>query len=254
MFKRYATTTLAAAMLFSAAAQAEAPTSQFGFQGWPYRQQTNCETPAIPTFTPEINDFECETYPNQPVPPTKEPVATTSVPTSTPAATLTPTQKPQATAIPTANPTAKPTMRPTATKAPSSDDDYTTDSISVQEQTAWNLLNADRKANGLPALPLDAELSRIARIKSQDMRNNGYFAHESPTYGNVRDMLRTFGYAFTAAGENIAHHATVAKAQAAFMSSTGHRQNILSPTWTKVGIGIALDPQGYPYLTQIFAK
>lgn len=250
MFKRYATTTLAAAMLFSAAAKAEAPTSQFGFQGWPYRQQTNCETPAIPTYTPEINDSEAETAPNRPAAPTKEPSATTSVPSSTPAATTAPTRAPQATAIPTAVPTAK----PTATKAPSSVDDYTTDSISVQEQTAWNLLNADRKAHGLPALTLDAELSRIARIKSQDMRTNGYFAHESPTYGSVRDMLRTFGYAFTAAGENIAHHANVTKAQAAFMSSTGHRQNILSPTWTKVGLGIALDPQGYIYLTQIFAK
>ncbi|MBQ8312468.1 MAG: serine protease [Clostridia bacterium] len=186
--------------------------------------------------------------------------------TAAPTATIEPTQEPQVTPIPTAQPTAvptavptvkptaKPTAAPTATKAPSSDDDYTTDSISTQEQTAWNLLNADRTANGLPALPLDAELSRIARIKSQDMRDNNYFAHESPTYGNVRDMLRTFGYSFTAAGENIAHHASVAKAQAAFMSSTGHRQNILSTTWTKVGIGIALDPQGYPYLTQIFAK
>lgn len=254
MFKRYVTTALTAAMLFSAAAQAEAPTSQFGFKGWPYRQQTNCQQPAFPTFTPEINDSEPETTPNRPVTPTKEPVATTPVPTSTPAAIMTPTQTPQATAIPTAVPTAKPTVRPAPTKAPSSDDDYTTDSISAQEQTAWNLLNADRIANGLSALPLDAELSRIARIKSQDMRDNNYFAHESPTYGNVRDMLRTFGYSFTAAGENIAHHANVTKAQAAFMSSTGHRQNILSPTWTKVGIGIALDPQGYPYLTQIFAK
>ncbi len=254
MFKRYATTTLAAAMLFSAAAQAEAPTSQFGFKGWPYRQQTNCNTPAIPTFTPEIGDIECETDPNWPSIPTKEPSSTTPVPTSTPVATAAPTQEPQATAIPTARPTVKPTMKPTATKAPSSDDDYTTDSISAQEQTAWNLLNADRIANGLSALPLDRELSRIARIKSQDMRDNRYFAHESPTYGNVRDMLRTFGYSFTAAGENIAHHANATKAQAAFMSSDGHRRNILSTTWTKVGIGIAYDAQGYIYLTQIFAK
>ena len=70
----------------------------------------------------------------------------------------------------------------------------------MQEQTAWNLLNADRIANDLSALPLDAELSRIARIKSQDMYRNNYFAHESPTYGTVRDMLRHFSYSFTAAG------------------------------------------------------
>ena len=116
-----------------------------------------------------------------------------------------------------------------------------------------NLLNQDRKNNGRATLTLDAELSRIARIKSADMRDQGYFAHESPTYGDVRAMLRRFGYPFSAAGENIAPHANVDKAQAAFMTSAGLRQNILG-TWTKVGIGIVEDAQGYIYATQIFAK
>ena len=116
-----------------------------------------------------------------------------------------------------------------------------------------NLLNQDRKNNGRATLTLDAELSRIARIKSADMRDQGYFAHESPTYGDVRAILRRFGDPFSAAGENIAHHANVDKAQAAFMTSAGHRQNILG-TWTKVGIGIVEDAQGYIYATQIFAK
>lgn len=117
-----------------------------------------------------------------------------------------------------------------------------------------NLLNSDRNNNGLASLTLDAELSRIARIKSADMRDNRYFAHESPTYGKVAAMLKHFGYPFSAAGENIAHHANVDKAQAAFMSSQGHRANILGKTWTKVGIGIVQDAQGYIYATQIFAR
>ena len=117
-----------------------------------------------------------------------------------------------------------------------------------------NLLNADRKNNGLAALRLDPELCRIARIKSADMRDNRYFAHESPVYGKVGNMLKRFGYAFSAAGENIAHHANIDKAQAAFMSSQGHRANILGKGWTKFGIGIVQDAQGYIYATQIFAK
>lgn len=254
MFKRYATTALTAALLFSATAQAETPTSQFGFKGWPYRQQTNCSTPVIPTCTPNSDDFWCENDPNGSIIPTNTPVITTSAPTVAPTATAAPTMEPQVTVQPTAAPTAKPTAKPTATKAPSSDDDYTTDSISAQEQKAWNLLNNDRIANGLSTLTLDPELSRIARIKSEDMRDNNYFAHQSPTYGTVRDMLRHFGYSFAAAGENIAHHANVDKAQAAFMSSDGHRRNILSTTWTKVGLGVCYDAQGYIYLTQIFAK
>ena len=158
------------------------------------------------------------------------------------------------TAIPQPVPTVQPTQKPSATQAPSTGDDYTTQSVSAQEQKMANLLNQDRKNNGLGALPLDAELCRIARIKSADMRDNHYFAHESPTYGRVGEMLRRFGYRFSAAGENIAHHANVDKAQAAFMSSQGHRANILSKTWTKMGIGIVTDANGYIYATQIFAK
>ncbi len=132
--------------------------------------------------------------------------------------------------------------------------DYTTQTLSAQEQKMLNLLNSDRKSNSLAALTHDPELSRIARIKSEDMRDKGYFAHESPTYGNVRTMLKTFGYSYQAASENIAHHANVDKAQAAFLSSAGHRANILSKAWTKVGVGIVFDKDGFIYATQIFAR
>lgn len=250
MFKRYFTTALSAALLFSASAQAEAPTSQFGYKGWPNRQPTACIQGEATTLPPEICENSSTSTPVPSINPTNEPCVTTFVPDVTPAATPAPTQLPQQTAVPTEVPTAK----PTATKAPSSEDDYTTDSVSAQEQTAWNLLNADRTANGLSALPLDAELSRIARIKAEDMRDNGYFAHQSPTYGSPSEMLRHFGYSFSAAGENIAHHANITKAQAAFMSSDGHRRNILSTAWTKVGIGVCYDAQGYVYVTQLFAK
>lgn len=115
-------------------------------------------------------------------------------------------------------------------------------------------MNQDRAAQGLPALTLDAELSQIARIKAQDMRDNHYFSHTSPTYGNASAMLQAFGYSFNGVGENIAHHATVEKAQAAFMSSTGHRANILGSQWTKVGIGVAVDSNGFVYVTQFFVR
>ncbi|MBR5288222.1 MAG: hypothetical protein IKU34_06485 [Clostridia bacterium] len=134
------------------------------------------------------------------------------------------------------------------------DGHYTSAFPSAQERKAGNLLNSDRAAYGLPALTLDPELCRIARIKSQDMRDNQYFAHQSPTYGSVRNMLDHFSYSYAAAGENIAHHATVEKSQAALISSPGHRANILSASFTRVGIGIALDQNGYVYMTQIFCR
>ena len=131
---------------------------------------------------------------------------------------------------------------------------YTTASLSAQEQTAGNLLNNDRARYNLAPLTIDPMLSRIARIKSEDMRDNRYFSHTSPTYGDVRQILSHFGYDYTAAGENIAHHASIEKAQAAFLSSPGHRKNIMSSGYTKVGLGVAVDDSGFVYLTQIFVR
>ena len=238
MFKKYLALLTILAMLLASTALAEAPTSQFGFKGWPYRQSTNCDTgttqePTNPTQRPETGENQPDSTLPTVAPSTEAPVIPTATPTSVPPS---------------------PTKKPNATQAPSTEGDYTTQSPTAQEQMMLNLLNQDRNNNGLGALTLDPTLCNIARIKSCDMRDNNYFAHESPTYGNVRDMLKTFGYSFNGAGENIAHHATVEKAQAAFMSSAGHRQNILSSAWTKVGIGICFDKNGYVYVTQIFAR
>ena len=139
-------------------------------------------------------------------------------------------------------------------KAAAFDAHYTSASLQVQEQEAGNLLNSDRGRYNLPALTIDPALSRIARIKSQDMLDRGYFSHTSPTYGDVRAMLTRFGYSYTAASENIARHSTVEKAQAAFLSSPAHRRNVLSTAYTKVGIGVAVAPAGYVYVTQIFCR
>jgi len=222
----------------SALAYSGAPASQFGFKGWPYRQNNGCYTQstAQPTTEPAVT---CTPAP-------------TAMPTAAPTAepTIQPTAAP--TVVPTAKPT--PTKKPVATNPPSNGDDYTTPSITAQEENAFILLNQDRIANGLPALKLDPALCEIARAKSRDMNDKKYFSHTSPTYGTASQMLKHFGYSFTSVGENIAHHATVEKSQAAFMSSTGHRRNILGSQWSKVGIGVWKDAQGFVYVTQLFVR
>lgn len=275
--------TLSLCIMLTAVAYADgAPASQFGFSGWPYRQQTGCDPaaqdtadcPATPSPTPVITQKPTPVITQRP---TNSPVITPA-PTETPAETaepiITPTAVPTAipttqapTATPTAIATAIPTAAPTATKVPeptqkpietevppSTDDDYTTGSITAQEENAFLLLNADRAANGRSALSLDPVLCSLARLKSCDMNANNYFAHTSPTLGSAADMLRSHGYSFNSVGENIAHHATVEKSQAAFMSSTGHRTNILGTQWTKVGIGVCVDKQGFVYVTQLFVR
>ena len=127
-------------------------------------------------------------------------------------------------------------------------------SVNQAEQTLFRLLNEDRARHGLPALVLDDELSRIARIKSQDMVDNRYFAHTSPTYGNVRSMLTSFGVSYRSAGENIARSRSVYHSNAAFLSSEGHRRNMLSSTYTHVGIGVVVNAYGFVTVTEIFVR
>lgn len=239
----------------TALAYSGAPTSQFGFKGWPYRQNNGCITnngTQQPTYAPAVTCTAAPTAAPTPAP-TDEPV---TEPTCTPTAEPTAQPTPAPTAAPTMVPTAKPTATatPVATNPPSNGDDYTTPSISVQEENAFILLNQDRIANGLSALKLDPVLCEIARAKSRDMNNKNYFSHTSPTYGTPSEMLRHFGYSFTSVGENIAHHANIEKAQAAFMSSTGHRRNILGSQWSKVGIGVWKDAQDFVYVTQLFVR
>ena len=127
-------------------------------------------------------------------------------------------------------------------------------SVSTAERTLFNLLNEDRARSGLSPLILDEELSRIARIKSQDMVTNRYFAHLSPTYGNVTTMLNTFGVSFRFAGENIARSRSVQHSNAAFLSSEGHRRNMLSSSYTHVGIGVVTNEYGFVTVTEIFVR
>lgn len=110
--------------------------------------------------------------------------------------------------------------------------------LSAEERRMVELVNEERAKIGLPALAADAELSRVARIKSQDMIANSYFSHTSPTYGSPFEMMRNFGISFRTAGENIACNASVEAAHHALMQSQGHRENILNASFQRIGVGI----------------
>lgn len=124
--------------------------------------------------------------------------------------------------------------------------------LTAQEQQMLNLVNGARTRAGLPALKADLELTKVARIKSQDMIANSYFSHQSPTYGSPFTMLRTFGVSYRTAGENIAGNGTVQGAHTALMNSSGHRANILSSQYTSVGIGIVQGGRYGMMFTQLF--
>lgn len=123
------------------------------------------------------------------------------------------------------------------------------------ESEVVRLVNIERAKVGLPPLKENWQLSRIARYKSQDMINKNYFSHYSPTYGSPFQMIESFGLRFSAAGENIAMgQRTPQEVMNAWMNSPGHRSNILNPTFTEIGVGLAKDKAGRCYWTQMFIK
>lgn len=146
--------------------------------------------------------------------------------------------------VPAPTPTPQPVPVPQPQPAPDPGNGLTT-----AEQRMYDLVNQDRSAAGLPALKIDMRLVRAARIKSQDMKDKGYFAHTAPDGTTPWDLMKDQGVMFKTAGENIAKgYATSDAAEKGFMNSAGHRANILNIGYTHMGIGIVGN-----YYTQEFA-
>lgn len=124
---------------------------------------------------------------------------------------------------------------------------------SAAEAELLDLLNAERRRAGLEPLVLDPALTTAARLKAQDEIDQGYFGHESPTYGSPANLLRLVGARYAASGENLAAGLDTAGAHARFMGSPQHRANILDPRFRAVGIGVV---PGGPYgamIVELFA-
>lgn len=118
------------------------------------------------------------------------------------------------------------------------------------EQEVIRLVNEIRVENGLRELTYDWELARVARYKSQDMKDNKYFSHTSPVYGSPFQMMKSFGIKYRSAGENIAKgYATPQAVVDGWMNSPGHRANILNSSFTHIGVGYVADGK---YWTQMF--
>ncbi|WIF94836.1 CAP domain-containing protein [Caminicella sporogenes] len=101
-----------------------------------------------------------------------------------------------------------------------------------------DLINTERKNNGLKPLILDEKLTSVAQLKAKDMAENNYLSHTSPTYGSVYSMIKNADINYYIAGENIAKAYSIKSAHINFMNSWIHRKAILSPNFTHIGIGI----------------
>ena len=129
------------------------------------------------------------------------------------------------------------------------------DGTKAIENEVIRLVNVERSKNGLAGLKANWQLCRVARYKSEDMRDKNYFSHTSPTFGSPFDMIKNFGICFSAAGENIAMgQQTPSSVMTSWMNSTGHRQNILNTNYTEIGVGIAKSSNGGIYWVQQFIR
>ena len=108
----------------------------------------------------------------------------------------------------------------------------------TDEAQLVTLTNIERSKRGLSILEVSDNLRAVARAHSRDMFERGYFAHNTPEGLDPFDRMDAAGIRFRAAGENLALAPSVTLAHDGLMNSPKHRDNILSPDFHKIGIGI----------------
>ena len=100
--------------------------------------------------------------------------------------------------------------------------------------------NARRARNGLLELSVNAQLTKAAETKADDMFNRQYFEHESPTGEGPGELASAAGYEYFMVGENLAlgNYKNDEALVEAWMNSPGHRENILNAKYTEIGVGV----------------
>ncbi len=124
--------------------------------------------------------------------------------------------------------------------------------ITADEQEMLDLVNEVRLEKGLVPLEVDLELVKVARMKAQDMVENDYLEHYSPTYGSPFDMIKNAGIVYSLAGENLVSAGNIKEALNALVESTPHRDNILNSRFDKVGLGVIKDGISGLKIVQLF--
>lgn len=154
--------------------------------------------------------------------------------------------------------------------------------ISVIERKVHELVNIERQKNGLKSLTWDDKLADIARKHSQDMAQNNFFSHDNLKGQDPTERGRLIGYYcrkdfgsyyMEGIAENLFQNnlydsvtyyngipsynwntqEEIARSTVSgWMTSPGHRQNILTATYDKEGIGIAVSSDSKVLITQDF--
>lgn len=228
------------------------------------------DVPGNPNNPGEAKNFQPPTQTPQTIAPTSNPNHTTFVPpiirapTAIPLQTgpgSLPTSRPFPTSIPTSAVRPTPTLipqptltPPTPTPVPAIPILQQPVDVSQAEQDIFRLTNNERARNGVPPLAWSDTIAAVARAHSQDMVARNFFDHVNPDGLTPFQRLLNARIFYTTAGENIAGAPTADIIVTNWMNSPGHRANILSPAFGKIGIGVAPDPHYGLMTTQDFTN
>ncbi|MFF4840617.1 CAP domain-containing protein [Streptomyces collinus] len=161
---------------------------------------------------------------------------------------------------PSTTPTASPTAQRTTAPAPKATASRSTPQASAPASTApaatgvaariVTLVNAERAKVGCSALTLNPTLTKVAQAHSQDMAAHQNMSHTGSDGSSPGDRITAAGYNWSSYGENVAYgYGTPEEVMAGWMSSPGHRANILNCAFKEIGVGLA---QPNNYWTQDF--
>lgn len=113
-----------------------------------------------------------------------------------------------------------------------------------------DLVNQQRAAAGVGQLKMDGSVTQVAMLRAQELTQ--LFSHTRPNGTSCFTALQEAGIFYWSAGENIAWgQQSPELVMNSWMNSTGHRQNILNSTYTKIGVGYYVQ-NGRPYWVQMF--
>lgn len=124
---------------------------------------------------------------------------------------------------------------------------------SAVESELLQMLNNERTNNKLKPLMSHGPIREVARKHSEDMYKRGSFCHTNPDGVDPFERIQSAGIKYVRAGENLALAPTMKMVHEGLMNSPPHRENILRPEFTDIGIGVYEGPFGF-MVTQNFCS
>ncbi|MBA2950099.1 CAP domain-containing protein [Streptomyces sp. PSKA28] len=187
--------------------------------------------------------------PKTSVPKTSAPESPATTSPSTPKTTA---PKPETTSSPGTPSTAgtPKTTEPTSATPASPSTPTAPASASGSVARIVELVNNERSKAGCSPVTLNATLSKAAQAHSEDMAEHQNMSHTGSDGSSPGDRITRAGYSFSTYGENVAYgYSSPEQVMAGWMSSPGHKANILNCSFKEIGVGLA---QPNDYWTQEF--